>query len=294
MDNIILKIQKIAAKWWARIILFILSSLIIATIISFLFNFLDSAKILFISLLIPSILIEISRKESHWYTFGVKLDYYMLRDILSGIIIVLFSLLLIIAAGLLLGAKYSFNVQLVNESFSFFLFTIFFASVSEELLFRGIIFQAVLERFSAPVVIVISSILFAIGHLANPNVSALAVINIFLFNISMSLMYYKTRSLWLPIAFHFLWNFSEQMFLNSPISGYDYGISFFNLNFHAIALKYRWLIGTDFGIEEGLMTTLVLILTIPVLFKLIKPSPYMLALLFKRSYSESKLLYRES
>jgi uncharacterized protein len=73
------------------------------------------------------------------------------------------------------------------------------APVIEEVLFRGLLLQRWALRWGTLTGVVLSSALFAIGHVE--------VLGHFVFGVAMAALYLRTRSLWVPIAAHSLNNF---------------------------------------------------------------------------------------
>lgn len=78
--------------------------------------------------------------------------------------------------------------------------------ILEEIMYRYIIFNTLLERYNLIISLVLSSFLFAIMHL---NLNGL--IAYFFIGIFFGYVYYITKSLWLNIAIHMLWNFITQI-----------------------------------------------------------------------------------
>jgi len=89
----------------------------------------------------------------------------------------------------------------LNGVFSFIAIVIA-APVLEELIFRGIILDGLLQRYSPVKSIVLSSVLFGIIHL-NPSQFVAA----FIIGVFSGWVYYRTRKLSLSILIHFLNNF---------------------------------------------------------------------------------------
>lgn len=126
----------------------------------------------------------------------------------------------------------------------------------EELLFRGYIFQTLIEGVGAVAATIVISVLFGLAHLSNPNANLLSVLNIVLAGIWLSIAYLRTRMLWLPIAMHFTWNFLEGSVFSFPVSGISMGRgSLFRITQHCP----DWLTGGSFGPEGGVVTTFVLV-----------------------------------
>jgi uncharacterized protein len=89
-------------------------------------------------------------------------------------------------------------------------------SFSEELLFRGYLLNNLLQSMNKWVALLISSILFGLFHASNPDVSILAITNVFVAGLLLGVNYIYTKNLWFGILFHFSWNFFQ-----GPVFGYD-------------------------------------------------------------------------
>jgi membrane protease YdiL (CAAX protease family)/ADP-ribose pyrophosphatase YjhB (NUDIX family) len=93
------------------------------------------------------------------------------------------------------------------------------AGACEEIIFRGYILQNLREWPGTILAVVISSILFGLLHGFNPNFNPLAALNITLAGITYCYAYLITGNLWLPLAFHFSWNFFQGPVFSFPVSG---------------------------------------------------------------------------
>ncbi|MGA2297751.1 MAG: CPBP family intramembrane glutamic endopeptidase [FCB group bacterium] len=231
-------------------------------------------------------LIEKFRISDKFFTFGLKFDLWVIKDIFLGFIIVSIAIIIFYLFAFITGSKITFHEPLYLTFLTFTL-TTYFLAASEELLFRGIIFQAVLERFKPGFTIIFTSIIFALAHFLNPHYTFLSAFNIFLAGILLAIMYIKTLSLWLPITFHFLWNWCQLVFLGSPISGYNNDSFIIKVDFSTLP---HWLSGGEFGIEGGIITTLLLLSFTIIVIRYSDDSPYISSILFKRRYLESQLL----
>lgn len=284
--------QKLLAQWWFRIIIYLLVLIIIASI-NYLLSLPDLISTLFfvVSITIVSVLIQALRAGSDYKAFGLQLDRFTLPDIAKGLIIVLIINALFILIGLIFGYKYSLIDDFVNYNYNtllYYLGYLFLMAFSEEVIFRGIIFQSLRERFGNIISIVIMSLFFSLAHFMNPNSTTMGLINIILAGILLSVLYISTESLWLAISFHFFWNLNQQLILGSNISGIDFGIQMFKLS--AIGGSSSWLFGSSFGIEEGVLTTIILTILIFVSFRINKENPFIMATKFRIRNEESKLL----
>jgi membrane protease YdiL (CAAX protease family) len=93
-------------------------------------------------------------------------------------------------------------------------------SFVEELTFRGYILQGLARAWAMPVAVAISSLLFGLVHLIDPNVQLLAILNISVAGLFFAVAYLVTRSLWLPAGIHVGWNLAEIHVLGFPGSGH--------------------------------------------------------------------------
>lgn len=94
------------------------------------------------------------------------------------------------------------------------------AAAGEEILFRGVLFRIVEQRFGSLVGVAVSAILFGAAHAANPGAGLTGVAAIALeAGVLLSAAYLASRSLWLPIWLHFGWNFTEGAVFGTAVSG---------------------------------------------------------------------------
>ncbi len=91
--------------------------------------------------------------------------------------------------------------------------------VYEELMFRGYILQRLNEKTGPFVAVIVSSLIFALLHVTNPGANFVGLINTWLIGALLCSLYFRSRSLWLPIGFHFGWNFLLGFAYSLPVSG---------------------------------------------------------------------------
>lgn len=134
---------------------------------------------------------------------------------------------------------------------------LFPAAAAEEVAFRGYL-QRALTTWRGPAVgVLVPSILFALFHALNPNLSPLALLNIALAGVVFAVAAERTGTLWLSIAYHYAWNLTQGPVLGLPVSGMTWN--------GLLALPVggpAWLTGGTFGPEGGLVTTIVLLLSL--------------------------------
>ncbi|PKL79227.1 MAG: hypothetical protein CVV25_08645 [Ignavibacteriae bacterium HGW-Ignavibacteriae-4] len=284
--------QKLLAHWWFRLIIAIIASILFILPLKFLpFGSIISAILIAITLTFVSISILAIRAGSSFNAFGLQFDKFAFIDIFKGLLIVIVMNAIFILIGLLMGYEYKIHENFYTfnyKTFLFFSFYIFIMAYLEEILFRGILFQTIRERFGDIIAIALLSIFFSFAHYNNPNISNMGLVNIIVAGIMLSVLYITTESLWLPISVHFFWNLNQQLFLGSNVSGISFDIELFQLT--AINNNSNWLFGGQFGIEEGLLTTILLTILTIISFKINKQNPYIMATKFKIKFEESKLL----
>ncbi|MBX6364397.1 MAG: CPBP family intramembrane metalloprotease [Gemmatimonadetes bacterium] len=123
------------------------------------------------------------------------------------------------------------------------------AAAAEEALFRGYPLQVLTAGFGPVVATLVSSGAFALAHRNNPNVDAVALVNIFLAGVLLSVAYLRTRSLWFATAVHMGWNWAMATVFALPVSG----LSLVDTPLYDARLGGpRWLTGGAFGPEAGI------------------------------------------
>jgi len=136
------------------------------------------------------------------------------------------------------------------------------AAASEELMFRGYPLQTLLRDVHPAVAIAIPSVLFGLLHLYNPNPSALGIINTIIAGVWLSVAYLKTRSLWLCTSLHYAWNWTMNSIYGLNVSGIQTVTKDASSLFQATQAGPEWLTGGSYGPEGGVLTTVVVGVTI--------------------------------
>ena len=89
----------------------------------------------------------------------------------------------------------------------------------EELLFRGYQLQTLASGMNLFWGVAISSVVFGILHLTNPNATWVSALGIFFAGLFLATGYLCTGQLWLSIGLHIGWNFFEGVVFGFPVSG---------------------------------------------------------------------------
>ncbi len=130
-------------------------------------------------------------------------------------------------------------------------------AIGEEMIFRGYILNNFLYSSSPTLSVILSAVIFALFHGMNPSISFLSIVNIFAGGILLGLTYMHKRSIWMPIGFHFSWNFFQGPILGYPVSGL-----YFPSLLEQRSFGPEILTGGEFGFEGSILQLVVCILGI--------------------------------
>lgn len=124
----------------------------------------------------------------------------------------------------------------------------------EELLFRGALFRIVEEWLGSWISIIISSAVFGLVHLANPDATLIGALFISVeAGLLLAAAYMVTRRLWMSIGFHVSWNYTQSAIFGGIVSG---GIAEPGL-IKPILKGPELLTGGQFGLEASLTAFLL-------------------------------------
>ena len=133
---------------------------------------------------------------------------------------------------------------------------------TEEIVTRGWLLNVLSTKYNIGVGLLISSTLFGLIHLTNPNVNYIAVINIILVGLFYGLYVIKTNDLWAVCGMHSAWNFAQGNIFGFKVSGLDVSVgSLIDLNL----VGSDFVTGGIFGPEAGITATFILLASIGIL-----------------------------
>jgi len=132
-------------------------------------------------------------------------------------------------------------------------------ALTEELLFRGFLFQRLIGGLGFwPAQIIVGGF-FVLTHLGNPGMDGdtrvWASVNIFAASVLFGLAYGRTRSLAMPVALHFAANVTQGVLLGFGVSGGEQP----SLLIPRFTNDLDWLTGGEFGLEASLPGLLAVI-----------------------------------
>lgn len=127
---------------------------------------------------------------------------------------------------------------------------------TEEIVTRGWLMNVIGARYNMTFGLILSSTIFGLLHLLNPEVNYLAVINIILVGFFFGIYAIKTKDLWGVCGIHTAWNFAQGNIFGFEVSGMNVGVSsIFDFNL----VGNEMIGGGLFGPEAGLVSTFVLL-----------------------------------
>ena len=126
-------------------------------------------------------------------------------------------------------------------------------SSSEEMVTRGYIYHAHIERYPAWFAILANSLFFGAIHLMNTGITVIAFLQISICGIALSLIVYARKSLWMAYAIHTMWNYTQSILFGLPNSGIVSKGSLLNLDAASESFWYD----PVFGIEGTLLSVVM-------------------------------------
>ncbi len=217
--------------------------------------------------------VYIARKYLDKQTFtslGLKVDRYAVLDVISGIVnsaLVMTAVFFMMRSfGLIEFHGFTWWTDTVNADMGFqlavvpvVLFVIYELAIVawwEELVFRGYFFQNLIAGMGLLWAIIVSSLVFGLTHLMNPESTILGGLLIALITPQLIYAYLKTGQLWLPMGLHLGWNFFQASIFGFAASGQD-SPSMISQS----PVGPEWLSGGEFGAEGSVLIIPVTVLS---------------------------------
>ena len=146
------------------------------------------------------------------------------------------------------------DIKMYFDRFELIPFLILFAAVfvqsaAEELVCRGFIYQRVLRTYRNKywLAVIINSVFFGLIHLGNDGVTVMAIVDLIVTGLLFSAMVYYFDSLWMAMAVHAGWNFTQSILAGLPNSGNVVPYSVFKLD--AATARDSFFYNVAFGVE---------------------------------------------
>lgn len=127
-------------------------------------------------------------------------------------------------------------------------------AVGEEIVFRGVLFRWIDEKWGFPWALVVSGLVFGLVHWTNPGGTLWAGIAIAIeAGLLLGAAYKWSGNLWFPIGIHWAWNFSQGNLFGFKVSGQDAGVSLLQAQIEGP----DWITGGVFGAEASVIAVVV-------------------------------------
>ena len=155
---------------------------------------------------------------------------------LMGFVLIISSVSILWLTGVASFSFNGFSMGLLLYLFSV-LGILVISAAYEEILFRGYIFQSLIEGSNFWITLGLYSLLFGAAHLSNEGITIFSIAVTIIAGVFLGVIYFKTRALWMCIGVHFIWNWtlgplfgmglSESKFLRRSLFAYQPSESFF-------------------------------------------------------------------
>ena len=144
------------------------------------------------------------------------------------------------------------------------LFMFLVVGVGEEVLFRGIVFRMIDDRWGTVVALVVSALIFGFVHITNSNATVWSSLAIAVeAGLLLGAAYKWSGTLWVPIGIHWSWNYFQ-----GPVFGFAVSGNGTPSLITPVIQGSEWLTGGSFGAEASL-PAFVLGLALAIVFLLL-------------------------
>ena len=182
---------------------------------------------------------------------GYKDDFISGLLIGFGLIVMGFGILLIFNFISIASLQFSF----IDQLFYLCLFAV--VSLNEEIAMRGYILQNLSSSFNKYIALALSSLVFMVMHIGNPNMSAIPLFNLFLAGLFLGIYCIHRKNLWFPIGAHFTWNYFQ-----GPVLGFEVSGNVVDSIFIQSLAGSDLITGGQFGFEGSIILTTFMIIGI--------------------------------
>jgi membrane protease YdiL (CAAX protease family) len=175
-----------------------------------------------------------------------------------------------LAAGVLLGAglaaavvliQYLTHILTVTETRPFLpllptLWNIFVNATIAETLIIGVVFRIMQDWLGSYLALIVLFVIFFILHITAPGATLISAACVGMHTFLCCTAFIYTRSLWLPIAIHFAWDFSFAALYGASINGYTMDDSLLATSTNGPDLIAGGYFGPQGSIQAGLLCLL--------------------------------------
>ena len=127
-------------------------------------------------------------------------------------------------------------------------------AVGEEMLFRGVLYRWIDERWGVVPALIVSSLLFGLIHLGNANATVWSSVAIAIeAGLLLGAAYKWSGTLWFPIGIHWTWNFVQGKVFGISVSGGGVNHSFWKAETSGPEI----ITGGAFGVEASIVMVIL-------------------------------------
>ena len=162
--------------------------------------------------------------EKHWPT-DLKLNK-LLPHTLLGLLVGCIYMIMVVSSMVALGCASVSERDFSGQAQFNIIMTFLAVAVGEEIMFRGIIFRLIDERWNTWAALIVSSLIFGFGHISNDNATWWSSLAIAIeAGLLLGAAYKWSGTLWVPIGIHWAWNYVQGNVFGLAVSGNGSGDS---------------------------------------------------------------------
>lgn len=198
------------------------------------------------------------------YALGVKLiEGHWPRDLglgklfphtVLGLVVGFVYMTLVVSTIVAMGcATLSYHGIFASELL-YMLLVFLTVGVGEEMVFRGIIFRQIDERWNTWTALIVSALLFGFMHISNDGATWWSSLAIAIeAGLMLGVAYKWSGTLWLPIGIHWAWNFTQGNIYGAAVSGAAAGGSLLDMEMSGPEI----ITGGAFGPEASIIAVII-------------------------------------
>lgn len=172
--------------------------------------------------------------------------------ILTGAIFIIVSTFIIVAMG---GYSFQWASADIGSVLISSIEAALGVAIIEELIFRGLMFQAISKLAGNWLALAVTSLFFGVAHLGNTGATLWSSFAISIeAGVLLGAAFMWRRNLWFAMGLHFAWNACEGL-LGIPVSGHS-SVGLFTVKVNSAGL----LTGGDFGLEGSIVPVMISLL----------------------------------
>ena len=192
-------------------------------------------------------------------------------DYLIGTVIAVAMLILVVLICILTGSATFIGINRDVNIKGMLLWALAFIiqGSEEEILCRGFLMNTLKKKISVPLSVLISSTAFVVPHLIMTPIldsgrvyATIGIVNLYLISILFSIITLWRKNIWISCGLHAAWNYVLNTILGLTVSGNEAkmdGLLQIGIN------KLTIINGSEYGLEAGITTTAITIITICVI-----------------------------